>query len=353
MRGTVFVGLSGGVDSSVSAALLRNAGYDITGVFIKIWQPEFLECTWREDRVEAMRAAAVLGIPFLEVDLSASYKREVIDVMLADYTSGITPNPDMLCNRHVKFGEFIRWARSHGAEMIATGHYARTVLAVGGAELMRGIDGAKDQSYFLSGMERDALGAVLFPIGDMTKREVRALAERYELPAAKRPDSQGLCFVGEVTMADFLRRYIPVKRGDVLDLRGTRIGEHDGAALYTVGQRHGFSVTDTDAALRTQYYVVRVDARSNTLVVSAERSDAAVREVALTDLRWLIDEPRVPCTVHGQTRYRDLAAPIELRKAGETYIARFETPRIVASGQTLAFYDGERCLGSATMRRSE
>ena len=201
----VFVGLSGGVDSAVSAALLKEAGYEVTGVFIKIWQPEFIECTWKDDRLDAMRVCAALDIPFRELDLSEQYKKEVVEKMVADYARGVTPNPDVLCNAEIKFGAFAAWAKREGAASIATGHYAQKKDAVGHFELLRAHDTAKDQSYFLYRLTQADLSRALFPIGGMEKSEVRAQAKRFKLPVADKPDSQGLCFVGESRCVTFSR----------------------------------------------------------------------------------------------------------------------------------------------------
>jgi tRNA-specific 2-thiouridylase len=208
MANTVFVGLSGGVDSAVSAALLKDAGHSVVGVFIKIWQPEFLECTWAKDRLDAMRVAAALGIPFREVDLSQEYKRDVVGEMIRSYSAGETPNPDVTCNRAIKFGAFASWAHDQGADAVATGHYARVRKTFGEAQLLRGVDSAKDQSYFLYQLSSRDLLRVMFPVGEMKKDAVRAKARRFNLPVAAKADSQGLCFVGDVSMRDFLKRFI-------------------------------------------------------------------------------------------------------------------------------------------------
>src|SRR3989344_2403239 len=268
----VFVGLSGGVDSATSAALLKEAGHEVTGVFIRIYRPEFVECTWKEDRLDAMRVCAALNIPFRGIDLSSEYKKSVIDGMIADYAAGITPNPDVLCNRAIKFGAFLTWARKEGADKIATGHYAQieptSINLVGEASyrLFRGKDANKDQSYFLFRLTQDDLKHVLFPIGHLTKPDVRAKAKKLDLPVAGKHDSQGLCFVGDVSMDDFLRRYIDVVPGPVLDTQGTKIGRHRGAALVTIGQRHGFEITGSEA--HVPHYVTAINTETNEVRVS-------------------------------------------------------------------------------------
>ena len=225
----VFIGMSGGVDSSVSAALLKEHGYDVTGVFIKVWQPEFFECTWRADRLDAMRVCAKLDIPFLTLNLEKEYKKEVVDYMIDEYKAGRTPNPDVMCNKYIKFGGFFDFAMKHSADFIATGHYARVkkfprgetsgfnpspeVSPRGTYQLLAGRDKNKDQSYFLWTLTQKQLQKTLFPIGDIDKPEVRKLAEKYGLATAVKKDSQGLCFIGKIDMKDFLKNYMKEKKG--------------------------------------------------------------------------------------------------------------------------------------------
>lgn len=341
MHKRVFVGLSGGVDSAVSAALLKRDGYDVTGVFIKIWRPTFFECTWEKDRLDAMRVAVALGIPFLEVDLSEDYEREVIREMIDSYTNGITPNPDVTCNEKIKFGTFYAWARAQGADYVATGHYAR-ITSGEHPVLMRGADPEKDQSYFLYRIPKGALSHILFPVGSLTKSAVRALARSFELPVAQKGDSQGLCFVGDVRMQDFLARYIAVKDGDVLDMSGNVIGRHSGAALYTVGQRHGFSIQSS-----TQHYVARINAASNVIHVSPRISDCASSGVDLLHEHWLADIRDIR-SVTAQSRYRERMFSAELIRADDGSLrARFKEPHVVSPGQSFVVYDNDTCLGGA------
>lgn len=360
MRKKVFVGLSGGVDSAVSAALLKSQGYDVTGVFIKVWQPEFIECTWREDRLDAMRVAATLGIPFREIDLSEEYKREVVDSMVADYARGVTPNPDVLCNRTIKFGHFLGWARESGAGSIATGHYARIAQRDGRMILLRGADPNKDQSYFLWQIGEEELARTLFPIGDLTKEDVRALAKKFGLPNAQKPDSQGLCFVGDVRIDEFLARFIPVTAGMVLDTAGRVVGEHQGAALYTIGQRHGFTFQQQEVAGKyperakrvervTPHHVVSVNVVANTVTVSPSRSDAAKTQIMLRDVHWINEVPSFPFETEVQARYREtpVRARVE-RTRGKVHVT-FAEPHLVSLGQSLVVYRSEQCLGGGVI----
>lgn len=343
MAQKVFVGLSGGVDSSTTAVLLKERGYDVTGVFIRIWRPEFLECTWKEDRLDAMRVAAHLGVPFREVDLSAEYERDVVQAMIRDYQAGITPNPDVLCNETVKFGAFLRWALENGAEKVATGHYARIAKMADGYRLLRGLDETKDQSYFLYRLGQEQLAHALFPIGEFRKEDVRRMAAQYDLPVAQKPDSQGLCFVGDISIPEFLQRFITVHRGDVLDMAGTRIGWHDGAALYTVGQRHGFRIDDARGA--HPHYVVRVDTHTNTLTVSSNTSDTLSREAHIDAPHWIGKAPGSGTRLVAHTRYHASDADATLSYDNSAAVIIFDTPQVVSPGQAIVLYEDDICLG--------
>jgi tRNA-specific 2-thiouridylase len=349
----VFVGLSGGVDSGVSAALLREQGYDVVGVFIKIWQPEFIECTWREDRLDAIRIASALGIPFREIDLSEEYKRYVVDAMVRDYERGVTPNPDVLCNEKIKFGAFAQWAWTEGADLIATGHYARIQMSAGELQLLRGTDNTKDQSYFLCRLDAHDLARTIFPIGDMLKSQVRERARAFGLPVANKPDSQGLCFVGDVSLRDFLARYITLARGDVLDMHGNVIGEHEGAALYTIGQRHGFTTKTKQSDSSVCYYVISISVKNNTITVSSDRTRAYVREIGVTDMHWIIKPPRLPLKTTAQSRYRETPVPITITKSPDGIRAIFDEPHLVSSGQSLVLYNDDQVLGSGIILRTD
>ncbi len=345
----VFVGLSGGVDSAVAAALLQEQGYDVTGVFIKIWQPEFIECTWATDRLDAMRVTAALGIPFREVDFSQEYKKNVVDSMVADYARGITPNPDVLCNRYIKFGAFADWAKREGADCIATGHYARARKSDEGFDLLRARDANKDQSYFLFRLGQEDLAHTLFPVGELLKEQVRREAVRRGLPVADKPDSQGLCFVGQVSMSDFLARFIRLVSGSVV-ANDVVIGEHRGAALYTIGQRHGFTVRTAAGP----HYVTRVDVATNTLYVSSDRNDASCISALIRDVHWIHDAPVLPCTLMMQARYREEAVAVRVTGATGELKVEFSKPHIAAPGQSAVFYQPAQeavavCLGGGTI----
>ncbi|KKQ87476.1 MAG: tRNA-specific 2-thiouridylase MnmA [Parcubacteria group bacterium GW2011_GWF2_38_8] len=349
----VFVGLSGGVDSAVSAAMLKEQGYEVIGVFIHTWHPNFLECNEEAERRDAMRAAAHLDIPFLTFDFEKEYKKEVADYMISEYKAGRTPNPDVICNKEIKFGAFLKKALSMGADYVATGHYARIQENndLRSRYLLRGKDAAKDQSYFLYALSEDVLARTLFPIGGMTKQEVRAKARHFNLPNAERPDSQGLCFVGEVSMKDFLARFISVESGPALDMKGRIIGEHEGAALYTIGQRHGFKTEKGESGV--QYYVVSIHTKTNTLRVSTRREDAARGDVALEDMHWIGEKPGFPFKCEVEARYREVPARAELFEQDGEMRVRFNEPHIAAPGQSLVIYLGERCLGGGIITQTQ
>jgi tRNA-uridine 2-sulfurtransferase len=381
---TVYCAMSGGVDSSTSAALLLERGFSVTGVFIKVWQPPFMECPWREDRTDAMRVCAHLEIPFREVDLSNTYKKEVVDYMVEGYRRGETPNPDVMCNEKIKFGAFFDWAVSEGAYFVATGHYARVDKnkladseaigeiaqnAHGNAskntfKLLQARDKNKDQTYFLWTLGQKHLSHTLFPAGEYTKPEVRKLAQKFGLPTAKRRESQGLCFLGKIDMKEFLSYYLPQKIGAVVDSRGEKIGEHDGAWFYTLGQRHGFRTLKKSSS-ETPWYIVSKDIEKNTLVVSrasqGEYSDGQVDSqysaYATTHLircNWINDAPVENEEYDARFRYRQ-----ELQKCtvlgcrkNEVDIVWKQSPQTpIPEGQSLVLYSGEQVMGGGIIAR--
>lgn len=332
------MGMSGGVDSAVSAALLKKSGHDVIGVFIKVWEPEGYKCTWREDRREAMRVAAVLDIPLITLDLSREYEKRVLRSMIREYRAGRTPNPDVECNRAIKFGAFYAWAMSNGADYVATGHYAR----VGGKDnLLMGKDKNKDQSYFLWTLKPAQLQNCLFPIGEYQKSEVRRLAKKFKLPNFAKKDSQGLCFLGKLDLKKFLQKYLRVKRGKVIDKESGRVvGEHEGAWFYTIGERH-------------HGYIVGKDLAKNLLLVSSKPAGSLNQSVvvSLAGVNWL----------NGGKFMRDKKYRARIRHRGELYrclVARnrqawqvefLEPPLAPAPGQSLVLYEGERCLGGGVI----
>lgn len=359
VRKKVFVGLSGGVDSSVSAALLKEQGFDVVGAFIKVWTPPGFPCPWREDRRDAIRVCAALKIPFVMVDLEKEYKKEIIDYMISEYKTGKTPNPDMMCNKSIKFGAFLKKAESLGADFVATGHYARIKKGKDRKlSLLRGVDQNKDQSYFLAMLNQKQLSKIIFPIGGYTKPEVRKMAVRYKLPTAMRKESQGLCFIGEIDMKDFLKEYIKTKKGKVLDESGLTIGEHDGATFLTIGQRHGFTIFDKNPSAKP-HYVVKKDIKSNTVTVSDEpfQDGFARKNVSLKNVNWCAELPpaalrknKYYCVI----RYRGERIRCSVNKINSrnntAEIAMSKPQYSITKGQFMAIYKNDECLGGGVIR---
>ena len=352
-RKKVFVALSGGVDSSVSAALLKKEGYDVTGVFIKVWHPDFLPCEWKTERRDAMRVCVKLNIPFMTFDFESEYKKDVVDYMVREYKAGKTPNPDVMCNRHIKFGAFLRKVRESGVNFIATGHYARSTFdeKTGTYKLLRGIDRNKDQTYFLWMLTQDDLKSTIFPVGDMEKKDVRKKASEFGLETADKKDSQGLCFVGKIDLRDFLKHFIDSKEGDVINEKGEKIGTHEGAFFYTLGQRHGF-ITDKKTPSEAPLYVVDRNVEDNTITVSSTptESEHNKKEILLKDVNWISTTPKEGKTLRAQYRYRQKQVRCIVRTGVDEVKIEFETKQAsVASGQSLVIYDGDECLGGGVI----
>ncbi|MCF7816053.1 MAG: tRNA 2-thiouridine(34) synthase MnmA [Candidatus Pacebacteria bacterium] len=341
----VFVGLSGGVDSSVAANRLIKSGHTVIGVFIKTWQPDFLECTWEIERLDAMRVAAHLEIPFMTCDAESTYRDDVAQYMIAEYRKGKTPNPDVMCNKFVKFGTFLKFAIEHGATRVATGHYARLEQKNGVSYLYRGVDHSKDQSYFLWSLSQEQLGYMHLPVGDTVKDAVRKEASREKLPTAMKQDSQGICFLGQVDIKEFLSQYIKSEQGSVLNQEGKVIGSHDGAFFYTIGQRHGFFVT-TNSHESTPYYVIEKDIQNNTITVSENPKRLSGTMIQLSNVNAIGDPISGECTA--QFRYRQKPFKVLYTQHDNDHaIINIIDPHIEfpSLGQSCVLYRGERCLG--------
>jgi tRNA-specific 2-thiouridylase len=407
MNKKVFIGLSGGVDSAVSAALLKEAGFEVVGVFIKTWHPDFLECNEEEERRDAMRVAAHLDIPFLTFDFEDVYKKEVADYMIAEYKIGRTPNPDVMCNKEVKFGAFLEKAISMGADYVATGHYAsinqqenfsgllhptdgtfpvqnslagsgknsnnylsgRVHLPGGGKlknyfeffSLQKGKDPSKDQSYFLWTLKQEQLSKILFPIGGLKKTEVRKLAKKFKLPVAEKKDSQGICFLGAVDLKEFLKHYIKEKKGKVVlapseagNEKGEVIGFHSGVVFHTLGERHGFTITKkspNDGA----YYIVGKDIKKNLLIVSQNKNNHNnVRgDYKIEKTNWINEVPKAGKNYLAQIRYHGEYLPCNIKvedsKRSKKAEVIFAKPVLVASGQSIVLYERNICLGGGVV----
>ena len=384
----VFVGMSGGVDSSVAAALLKHPpslkcygearqGFNVTGVFIKIWDEKWGNCAWPQERRDAMKVAIKLGIPFKTLDLSAEYKKEVVDYMVREYKLGRTPNPDVMCNARIKFGRFLQWSLKQGADFVATGHYARLKREIPNdnpeysgqipkkskiinhkskIQLLRGVDETKDQSYFLWQLKQAQLKHCLFPVGDYKKSEVRELARKFNLPTAEKPDSQGICFVGKIGLKEFLKQYLKPKRGKVLNTTGEIIGYHDGAFFLTLGQRHGFVITKKGTNDRP-CYIVRKNVKKNEIIVADIKTlkHKNIKTIFIHKVNWVGEEPKKNKIY--QARFRHLqklfnCSIVQLLK-GKYEIKFNELQEEVAPGQSLVLYDGAQCLGGGIIKSNQ
>ena len=355
----ILVALSGGVDSSVAALLLKQQGHDVVGAYMKNWINEeqvIGHCPWQQDIADARRVAEQIGIEFRVVNLMRDYRERVVAYLLDGYARGLTPNPDIMCNREIKFGVFRAWAKDHGFPAVATGHYARRIPASAAPSsgdarfaLWEGADKNKDQSYFLALLSQEQLRDARFPIGHLPKPELRRLAREAGLATAEKKDSQGICFIGEVRMQDFLRAYVPDAPGPILRAGdGRELGRHRGLHFYTLGQRRGIGVpsnTDHEA-----YVVVGKRAEDRALLVAFDHSDAPglfQDRVQVHGLSWIGDPVLDRRPLEGRVRYRDPRVPLEfIPGEGATARIAFREPqRGLASGQILALYDGERLLG--------
>ena len=354
-RARIVVGLSGGVDSAVAAWLLKAQGHDVVGVFMKNWEDDDTDeyCTSRVDLVDAAACADVIGIELEAVNFAREYRERVFARFLADYEAGRTPNPDVLCNSEIKFRAFLAYSRELGADRIATGHYARTRAVNGRAELLKAADRGKDQSYFLHRLSQAQLAPVLFPLGDMHKRDVRALAQREGIPTFAKKDSTGICFIGERPFRDFLARYLPRTPGPIVTPDGVTVGGHVGLAYYTLGQRQGLGIGGVKSAADGAWFVAGKDMARNRLVAVQGHDHALLyrRQVDAFDLHWIAGAPpRLPARLHAKTRYRMPDAACTMTAADASVHAAFDDPQWAPTpGQYLVFYDGDVCLGGGVI----
>jgi tRNA-specific 2-thiouridylase len=360
----VFVAMSGGVDSSVAAALLKKRGFDVTGVFFKPWQPEsgLSGCMWRQDRRDAAKVAETLGIGFKTWNFAEEYEKEVTKYMLESYKKGATPNPDVMCNKKIKFGLFLKKALQEGADFIATGHYVRKIKNKKSKiknnpqkeenqelyKLLMAKDKNKDQSYFLWTLTQKQLEHCLFPIGDFLKSEVRKMAKDFDLPVYDKKDSQGICFVGKLNVKDFLKSYIPEKKGEIkLFPSGKTIGYHDGTYYYTIGQRHGLDLKIGGGP----YFVVAKDLKKNLICVTKNIKDLNNQQAEVEDVSWVSGKPIVPFKADVRVRYRNKTVPALITGREKTLLVKFLKPAVaIAPGQSAVFYRGQEMLGGGILK---
>ena len=349
----IIVGMSGGVDSSVAALLLKEQGHRVSGLFMKNWDEDDGEpyCTAQQDMEDAAKVCEKIGIDLHTANFAAEYWDDVFSAFLREYKAGRTPNPDVLCNREIKFKQFARYAEALGADRTATGHYARIASRDTGLKLLKGIDTAKDQSYFLQALNIGQLATVLFPLGDMEKTEVRRIARKQGFHNQGKKDSTGICFIGERRFRDFLHRYLPHNPGPMVDEAGATVGEHIGLPYYTRGQRQGLAVGGLAGRKEAPWYVLDKDMTANRLVVTQDPAALYNDELTASNLNWLGEPPPLPlrCTAKVRHRQLDQAAFVSADEPGRVTV-RFDSPqRAITPGQYVCFYDGDVCLGGGVI----
>ena len=351
--------MSGGVDSSVAALMLTEAGYRVEGLFMKNWEEDdgTEYCTAREDLADAQSVADQLGIRLHSANFAAEYWDGVFDHFLSEYRAGRTPNPDILCNREIKFRAFLDYATQLGADLIATGHYVQTDVTGGTPQLRKGVDSNKDQSYFLHQVNHQALGRSLFPVGNVDKRLVREKAAAAGFVTARKKDSTGICFIGERRFRDFLKQYLPAQPGPIVSVDGDKLGEHEGLMYHTIGQRQGLRIGGLANRTEAPWYVVDKQVADNVLVVAQGNEHPALFKTQLTaaGVIWISGEPpKFPLNCHAKIRYRQADQPCEVSATESKVQVSFTTPqRAVTPGQSVVFYEGDICLGGGVIEAAK
>ncbi len=350
MKKRVVVGMSGGVDSSVAALLLKQQGYEVIGLYMLNWEEEDENgvCSAVNDYEDVKRVCNALEIPYYTVNFAQEYLDRVFSEFLQEYSAGRTPNPDVLCNREIKFGPFLEYAKKLGADYIATGHYARVERKNGKTHLLKGVDGSKDQSYFLNALSQKQLECVLFPVGELNKTEVRKIASEYKLNTATKKDSTGICFIGERRFRQFLQNYIPAKQGDFKTLDGKVVGKHEGVMFYTLGQRKGLNIGGQVGGSNGRWFVIDKDVKNNIVYVSQGENEKLFSKALITrNVNWIPEKPKENTFMCcAKFRYRQPDQEVKVTVNNEDVLVEFaQKQRAVTPGQYVVFYKGDECLG--------
>ena len=361
MKQKILIAMSGGVDSSVAAMLMKNKGYEVIGVFMKNWSDsknELGECTWKDERRMAIKICSRLGIPLLNVDSEKQYRKEVIEKMFSDYKKGITPNPDIDCNKKIKFPVLLKFAKKIGAKYLVTGHYARIKKSGKNFELLRGLDESKDQSYFLYTLKQNELKRLLFPVGNYSKKEIREIAKKNNLENWDKKSTVGICFIGKVNLKNFLQKKIKPRKGKIIDFNGNIIGEHDGVYYYTIGQRIGprygidFKKNDENKSFVKRWYVAKKDVKKNILVLAPEEHPLNYRkEIVIKNSHWISSKPKN--NSHLLARIRQVGELLPCRiifKKNKIKIMLEKSITGVSEGQAIVLYHGKKVLGGGEIR---
>jgi tRNA-specific 2-thiouridylase len=354
----VIVGMSGGVDSSVAAFLLIQQGYQVEGLFMKNWDEDDGSeyCTAKADLADAQQVCAKLGIPLHQANFAADYWDNVFEHFLAEYRAGRTPNPDILCNREIKFKVFLDYAQILGADFIATGHYTRVSVSDNQTQLLKGLDRNKDQSYFLHAVSESAFAKSLFPVGELEKPEVRRIAQAQGFVTSAKKDSTGICFIGERRFKDFLEQYLPAQPGEMRTPEGIVMGQHQGLMFYTLGQRQGLGIGGVQNASDEPWFALEKDLENNTLIVGQGTHHPLLftDQLAAADINWINGEPEVAIRCAAKTRYRQPDQPcwVTPTAAGGCEVVFDQPQRAVTPGQSVVFYQNDHCLGGGTIERA-